>query len=291
MIKSMTGFGKQLVTTDNNVFRIEVRTLNSKQSDINIRVPYILKEYESEIRNSVNIALVRGKVDVTINYEKQSASIAPVINHEIAKHYYDEMLKLSISLDIKAPDDVLALLFKMPDILSTPVETVDEKEWALLKDGLEKAIGDVDAFRVAEGEILLKDFIMRIETIQDLLLQVDPLESARIERIKERIMGNLTNFSEEIQVDKNRFEQELIYYIEKLDITEEKVRLKKHCDYFLETLKEEDVHGKKLGFISQEIGREINTMGAKANDADIQKIIVLMKDELEKIKEQLFNIL
>lgn len=293
MIKSMTGFGKQLVSTDKNNYQIEIRTLNSKQVDINLRMPFFLKEYELDIRSTLNKSLIRGKIDVNIINEKASTNAVPTINQAVADHYFNEIRTLSntLNLNINKPEEFISLILKMPDVLSSPIETVDPEEYKHLKNGLERAIKQVNEFRSEEGEALAKDLTERILTIIELQKQVDPHEPERAKRIKERIINNLANFSNDVQQDENRLEQEMIYYIEKLDITEEKVRLKKHCDYFLETMSAEKFPGKKLGFITQEIGREINTMGAKASDADIQKLVVLMKDELEKIKEQLFNIL
>ena len=293
MIKSMTGFGKQIVNTENNNYQIEIRTLNSKQIDINLRMPFFLKEYELDIRNMLNMSLIRGKIDVNIINEKATSDTVPSINQSVAGHYLKELKNLTKALNLKINDSdkLFSSILKMPEILSSPIESIDPAEWIKLKDGLELAINNVNEFRLAEGKALFNDLNERILKIAELQKEVDPFEPERSKRIKERIRNNLNNFLEDIQHDKNRFEQEMIYYIEKLDITEEKVRLKKHCEYFLETMKNEEFPGKKLGFIGQEIGREINTMGAKANDADIQKIVVLMKDELEKIKEQLYNIL
>jgi len=287
----MTGFGKALVNTNKNNYQIEIRSLNSKQVDLNLRIPFFLKEYELDLRNFISKSLIRGKIDVNINNEKITDDILPSINFIVAEHYHKELELLSQKLELASSNEIMSIILKMPDVLSSPVESVDPKEYEQLKTGIELAIENVEKFRSAEGATLANDLNERIITIMDLLNQVDPYEAERAIRIKERIKTNLTNFSDDVQQDENRLEQEMIYYIEKLDITEEKVRLKKHCEYFLETMKNKDSSGKKLGFITQEIGREINTMGAKANDADIQKIVVLMKDELEKVKEQLFNIL
>jgi len=291
MIKSMTGFGKHTVEVKNNVITIEIRTLNSKQLDLNLRSPINYKENELEARNLVSNFLQRGKIDVNINIEHKSAENAPVINAELAQHYYSELNSLSRKLGVDAPSNYLEMILKMPDVLATQQEEIDPEEWQLIQDGLTAACKSVDNFRTQEGKLIEEEFIIRIKTISGLLLKVEPYEIERAAKVKERIQTNLNNLSLENQPDQNRLEQEMIYYIEKLDISEEKSRLKKHCDYFVETLKDKDAQGKKLGFISQEIGREINTLGAKANDVNIQKIVVLMKDELEKIKEQLFNIL
>jgi len=289
----MTGFGKQLINTGNNSYQIEIRTLNSKQVDVNLRIPFFLKEFELEIRNMLNKSLVRGKIDLNITNEKATANTIPSINQSVANHYFKEIKNLSqtIEIDLNNQAEVLSMILKMPDVLTSPDDSIEQEEWKQLKEGIELAIERVNEFRQTEGQSLSDDLNKRIVNIAELLKQVDPFEPERAKRIKERIKNNLNNFGDDVQQDKNRLEQEMIYYIEKLDITEEKVRLKKHCEYFLETMATTEFPGKKLGFISQEIGREINTMGAKANDADIQKIVVLMKDELEKIKEQLFNIL
>jgi uncharacterized protein (TIGR00255 family) len=291
MIKSMTGFGKHNVEVKNNVITIEIRALNSKQLDLNLRSPINYKENELEARNLVSSLLQRGKIDVNINIEHKSAENAPVINAELAQHYYSELNLLSRKLGVNAPSNYLELILKMPDVLATQQEEIDPEEWQLILDGLGSACKSVDNFRTQEGKLIETEFISRIKTINGLLLKVEPFEVERSAKVKERIQTNLSSLTLDNQPDRDRLEQEMIYYIEKLDISEEKSRLKKHCDYFIETLRDKDAQGKKLGFISQEIGREINTMGAKANDVNIQKIVVLMKDELEKVKEQLFNIL
>jgi len=291
MIKSMTGFGKNTVEVRNNVITIEIRTLNSKQLDLNLRSPINYKENELEARNLISNYLKRGKIDVNINIEHKSAETAPVINTELAQHFYKELESLSQKLNITTSANYLEMIMKMPDVLATQQEEIDPEEWKLIIDGLNKACKSVDNFRIQEGKLIEEEFISRIKTIVDLLSKVTPFENERANKIKERIQTNLNNLTLENEPDQNRLEQEMIYYIEKLDISEEKSRLKKHCDYFIETLKDKDAQGKKLGFISQEIGREINTLGAKANDVNIQKLVVLMKDELEKVKEQLFNIL
>jgi uncharacterized protein (TIGR00255 family) len=291
MIKSMTGFGKHTVEVKNNVITIEIRTLNSKQLDLNLRSPLNYKENELEARNLVSNLLQRGKIDVNINIEHKSAENAPVINTGLAKHYYQELNSLSQKLGVAPPANYLEMILKMPDVLATTQEEIDPEEWQLIMDGITVACKSVDNFRTQEGKLIEEEFIRRIKVITDLLMKVVPFENERAAKVKERIQTNLNNLTQDNKPDQNRLEQEMIYYIEKLDISEEKSRLKKHCDYFIETLKDKDAQGKKLGFISQEIGREINTLGAKANDVNIQKIVVLMKDELEKIKEQLFNIL
>lgn len=287
----MTGFGKCVVESNDNTFSIEIRTLNSKQLDINLRAPVYLKEYELEIRNILNKKIQRGKTDVNISVENKTVATSPVINHQVAEHYYKELTKLSNTLNLNSSDDILSIILRMPDVMDSPEESVGKEDWKIIENGIVNAIAEVDAFRISEGKILEDDFAYRIKNIKRLLIDIEPFEETRISRIRTRIKSNFENISDDVQLDKNRLEQEMIYYLEKLDITEEKIRLKKHCEYFLETMNNEKLSGKKLSFISQEIGREVNTIGSKANDADIQKLVVLMKDELEKIKEQIFNIL
>jgi uncharacterized protein (TIGR00255 family) len=291
MIKSMTGFGKTKFETNNKVLNIEIRTLNSKQLDLNLRIPHLYKEKELELRALLGQKLVRGKIDLSINIEQSSIESVPHINHQLANQYYNQLKDLSKDLKIDAPGDLISILLKMPDILSSSKEELNKTEWESIIEGLKATIIKVDEFRSQEGSYLNTDFIERINKIKNLLVQVEPFEVARVPRIRERIYNNFTNFLDDVSKNKDRLEQEMIFYLEKLDITEEKVRLDKHCDYFLNTIELEENAGKKLAFIAQEIGREINTLGSKANDADIQTIVVLMKDELEKIKEQLFNIL
>lgn len=291
MIKSMTGFGKSIIETKTGKTTIEIKTLNSKQSDINCRIPSTYKIYEVEIRKLLMNNLERGKIDCTFSTEQNPDQISSVLNVPIAKLYFDELKTLSETLGIDNKIDYLSNLLKMPDVFSLPTADIDPNEWILIKNGILNTINSVNDFRLSEGRTLEIDLRQRKDNILKLLLQIPPFEEQRIKKIKERIKLNLENTKEIGQVDQNRFEQEMIYFLEKLDITEEKIRLQKHLDYFNETLSLDLSSGKKLGFISQEIGREINTLGSKANDADIQKIVVLMKDELEKIKEQLFNIL
>lgn len=287
----MTGYGKQVVETTSRKYTIEIRTLNSKTLDLNMRIPISLKERELEIRNLIGKVLERGKVDVSLNIEEKSAGGAMRLNMPVAMQYFQLIKELSEATNEDVPQDILSIIVKMPDVLMANDETADAEEWKLLHQGFVEAVASVDQFRVQEGVLLKQDFVDRVGQIQELLTQVEPFEQDRMVRIRERILGALNKQVSDVQADKNRFEQEMIYYIEKLDITEEKVRLKNNCDYFIETLDSPVSSGKKLGFIGQEIGREINTLGSKANDSGLQRIVVLMKDELEKIKEQLFNIL
>ncbi|MDP2721825.1 MAG: YicC/YloC family endoribonuclease [Bacteroidales bacterium] len=291
MIKSMTGYGKQVAESARRKYTIEIRTLNSKTQDVNLRVPGSLKDRELDIRTMIGKGLERGKIDILLSYEDKTLAGSLKLNKPVALQYYEVIKQLAEATNEPVPTDVLSIVVKMPDVLVSGDEEVDKQEWSIVSQGFADAIAAVDQFRIQEGALLKREFVDRVTLIKQLLTEVEPFEQERMSRIRERILSSLNNQVSDLQVDMNRLEQELIYYIEKLDITEEKVRLKNNCDYFLETLDEESSSGKKLGFISQEIGREINTLGSKANDSQLQRIVVLMKDELEKIKEQLFNIL
>lgn len=290
-LKSMTGFGKAAGEIPGKKVTVEVRSLNSKQLDLNLRMPYFYKEKELELRNEIAKQLERGKVDVSVYTESSIESMPIALNKELAKTYYKELRSLSDELN-EDHNDLLSLALKMPDVMKAEREVVelDEEEWKLVKQVVDKAIEAFQKFRDDEGNSLLVEFNSRISIIENLLSEVLSLDASRVENIKTRIKNNLSEVIDVNKIDQNRFEQELIYYIEKLDITEEKLRLKTHLDYFISTMKEPG-SGRKLGFISQEIGREINTIGSKANDAGIQKLVVQMKDELEKIKEQMLNVL
>lgn len=289
--KSMTGFGKAINEIPGKKITVEIRSLNSKQLDLNLRIPYLYKEKELELRTELSKQLERGKVDVSVYTESTQETVPTTLNKNLAKAYYNELRSLSQELNEKE-ENLLSLVVKMPDVLKAEKETVelDEAEWNQVKVAVNKAIDAFQKFRDDEGKTLEKEFQNRIGIIGKLLNEVLSLDNARVENIKKRIKNNLEEVIDINKIDQNRFEQELIYYIEKLDITEEKLRLKTHLDYFNETMKE-PASGRKLGFISQEIGREINTIGSKANDAGIQKLVVQMKDELEKVKEQLLNVL
>lgn len=291
MIKSMTGFGKAFVEVAGKKINVEIRSLNSKQLDLNFRIPYIYKEKELELRSEISKLVERGKVDVGIYLESVQENIPAAINKTLAKFYHNELKALSEELQ-ESNTSLLPLILKMPDVMKGEREIVelDEEEWKEVKKTIELAVEAFQKFRADEGKVLEKEFRSRIAIIASILLEIVSMDGLRINTIKERIRTNLTEAIEKEKIDQNRFEQELIYYIEKLDITEEKLRLKTHLDYFLVTL-DEAAAGRKLGFITQEIGREINTIGSKANDSGIQKLVVQMKDELEKIKEQLLNVL
>lgn len=290
-MKSMTGFGKAIGEIPGKKVTVEIRSLNSKQLDLNLRLPYLYKEKELELRSDISKQIERGKVDITV-FTESTLDVLPVsINKLLAKNYYKELKTLSKELE-EGDQNLLALVLKMPDVMKAEREIVelDETEWKQVRTTVDKAIEAFQKFRSDEGNTLANEFVNRIALIDNLLSEVIKMDAPRVENIRTRIKNNLAEAIEKEKIDQNRFEQELIYYIEKLDITEEKLRLKTHIDYFIITMKEPG-SGRKLGFITQEIGREINTIGSKANDAIVQKLVVQMKDELEKIKEQLLNVL
>ena len=287
MIKSMTGFGKATVNCEGKTIAIEIRSLNSKQLDLITRISPLLRDKENEIRALVTKMLERGKIDVTISIEKTDNPTVS-IDADLAKAYFEKLSTLSKALNNPVETDIFAQTLRIPDVISTPKEEFSENFWDLFLGGVKNACDAVNSFREEEGATLSKDFSYRIQLISNMIDNVTPFESNRIIELKKKMIENLENLP--LKYDPNRLEQELIFYLERLDITEEKVRLRKHCEYFTETMKENNA-GKKLGFIIQEIGREINTIGSKANDFNIQQIVVLMKDEAEKMKEQLANIL
>lgn len=286
----MTGYGKaeQIYLTKRIV--VEVKTLNSKQLDLSLKMPQELRPQELDYRNEIANILQRGKIDVAISVTDTNVEQNTHIEKEVIASYLKQIKEISEEYNIPASADLAMLLFKMPGIFVTPEQEYDETFIEKVKETLVEALRMTDNFRRQEGEILKIDLMKRKNLILEYLGEVVPFENNRHENIKNKLIKNLTELTQSGKYDENRFEQELIFYLEKLDITEEKVRLEKHCSYFDETIDEEGA-GKKLGFISQEMGREINTLGSKANDADIQRLVVKMKDELEKIKEQLFNIL
>ncbi len=288
----MTGFGKASAEYKDKKITIEIKSLNSKQSDVNIRMPQQYKEKELVLRNELIQHLNRGKIDLSVWIEGGEGDKTIQFNEGLIKEYYEQLERVSKTINQPLENEqVMQIIMRMPDVLKTEQKELDEKEWEVILKTVKEAIKQLNTFRLQEGEMLAKDFEKRIGRIVDFLNLIKPFEKERIEKIRERINQNLKEFIESQDVDKNRFEQEIIFYLEKFDITEEKVRLRNHTSYFLETLKKEEMPGKKLGFITQEIGREINTIGSKANHAEIQKLVVQMKDELEKIKEQLLNIL
>jgi uncharacterized protein (TIGR00255 family) len=289
MPKSMTGYGKAECLHHNKQIVVEIRSVNSKTLDVSLKLPTVYREKESDVRGLLNKVVQRGKVDVFITLEVQNGKVAAEINTGVFKMHFAQLEALIEELHIE-PDknNMVNAVLRMPDVLKQPVEQLDEGEWQTVMDCFVRALGSFDAFRDEEGKIMMRDIVQRIACIEELLQQVDAYEPHRLDTVKQRILSGIETL--QADYDKNRFEQELIYYIEKFDITEEKVRLKQHCRYFLDTAQEE-ASGRKLGFIAQEIGREVNTLGSKANHAGIQKIVVQMKDELEKVKEQLLNVL
>lgn len=291
MIRSMTGYGKAECLLPDKKLTIEIRSLNSKQMDSNTRLPSLYKEKEIEIRQIITAGLERGKVECSFHYELSENAASGSINKEVVKGYYEQLYQIAGELGLPASAELLSTVLRLPDTIRTEKAGIEDAEWLMVKEALLKALGHVREFRNQEGLSLDKDMRQRVEAISEKLAQVSKYESARMDQIRARIGNNLEEFLKKDSVDENRFEQELIYYIEKIDISEEKVRLANHCNYFLETMDDEGPAGKKLGFISQEMGREINTLGSKANHTEIQKLVVEMKDELERIKEQVLNVL
>ena len=291
MIKSMTGFGRTEFEGNSKKIILEIKSLNSKQIDINIRIPLIYREKETELRKKISEKLVRGKIDLTIYIENHGEDSSSRINEQILKSYFRHIKQINKDLGLTTDNSTLQSLLKLPDVIKTEFESVDEEEWNVLTRNLDYVLAETDNFRLREGTALKVDITGNIAGIQSLLKQIGPFESQRIETIKSRLGENLNKANLNGGIDDNRFEQELIYYLDKMDMNEEKVRLDNHCKYFLETVSQESFNGKKLSFISQEIGREINTIGSKAYDSNIQRIVVQMKDHLERVKEQLLNVL
>lgn len=290
MVKSMTGFGKGEAALRNKKITVEIRSLNSKQLDLSLRLPAVYRQSEYEIRNLIARTIQRGKVDVFVTVESQAVETSARINREVFREYLRQMNDtLSFSGIDAGYDAILPVIMRLPDVVATEAEAISEEEHAALLAAVEAAAAHLDAFREQEGAILIADLLRRVELIEQYKTEVVPFEKARTETVKARILDNLSKLV--VDVDRNRLEQEMIFYLEKLDITEEKVRLTNHCNYFREVASSEEGAGRKLGFIAQEMGREINTMGSKANEPNIQILVVKMKDELEKIKEQVLNIL
>ena len=291
MLLSMTGYGKSEVVLSDKKIIIEVKALNSKNTDTNIKLPLAFREKELEIRQLISERLNRGKIDCIIYYE-MNEGVSPVnINTEAVKNYYRELSRLAEELNVETGESLFQAVLRLPDIVKVEKPELEEPEWNEIRKGLESALAQLEQFRKQEGQAMQNDLKQRIEEITTYLKDLSIFEKGRIEKIREKIEKSLRELNLQDEIDRNRFEQELIYYMEKLDISEEKTRLLNHCRYFTETMNTAEAAGKKLSFISQEIGREINTIGSKANDSDIQHIVVKMKDELEKIKEQSLNIL
>lgn len=289
MLQSMTGYGKATGTYNDKQIRIEIKSLNSKQMDISTRMPGQYREKDLDLRRMVTQQLERGKVDLSINIASTSAVAPTQINSAILKDYYNQIKQLSETENIPLPADWFSTLLRLPEVLKNEEQQLEENEWLEVAKITQEAIDQLVKFRIQEGNSLANVFTAKVDNIERLLGTVGQYETERIERIKSRLRDGLQNVNDNYNAD--RFEQELIFYIEKLDVSEEKSRLQNHLNYFRETMKKEHNPGKKLGFIAQEMGREINTLGSKANHAELQKVVVLMKDELEQIKEQVLNVL
>jgi len=282
----MTGFGKSTLLLTQKKITFEIKSLNSKTLDLNTRIPQAYREKELQIRKQIADTLERGKIDLTLTIENTSDKNSTIINADIVKGYINQMLQIIPNADTT---ELLKMAVRMPDALVIPTEEIQEEEYKQIENIIQQALAELKQFRIQEGKNLQKDFELRIENIKKLLVEIEKLDPERLLSIRETLEKSVAEIAE--RVDENRFEQELIFYFEKLDITEEKVRLSNHLNYFLETLNESQSNGRKLGFIAQEMGREINTLGSKASHAGMQQIVVLMKNELEKIKEQVLNIL
>lgn len=292
MLKSMTGFGKATIELENKKVSVEIKSLNSKQLDIYTRIPNVYKEKDLLIRNIIKSKLERGKVELSIHIETVGTNKETKLNIPIVKEYFAQLSSLSkeLGIDIHS-ENILQTIIKMPDSMKVEQQELDDNEWTEILDGVLLAIDELLDFRNQEGQVLEDDILSHIKNIDKLHSEVDQYEERRIQTVRNRISDNLKDLVEKQHIDNNRFEQEIIYYLERLDITEEHIRLTNHCKYFIEIANTENPIGKKLAFVSQEIGREINTIGSKANDTDIQKLVIGMKDELEKVKEQLLNVL
>lgn len=290
MIQSMTGFGKATLELPTKKITIEVKSLNSKQMDLSARIPSVYKEQELNIRGLIGRRLERGKVDFAIYVENTGKETTSQINTNVLEAYYNQIKESSEKIGVAVPADWFQVLLRLPDVLKYEAQEADDEEWNKVQDTINKALDQLTDFRKQEGAMLEKLFTEKIANITNLQSAVEPYETERVEKVKSRIVEALEKI-EKFDYDKNRFEQEMIYYIEKLDINEEKNRLTNHLKYFIETMKSGNGQGKKLGFIAQEMGREINTMGSKSNHAQMQQIVVQMKDELEQIKEQILNVL
>ncbi|MDA8670179.1 YicC family protein [Flavobacteriales bacterium] len=290
MTHSMTGFGKSEVTIGHLHVNIEIRSLNSKFLDLTLKIPTVFKEIDSSLRSIIKNELNRGKIELAIHYEKINSNSKITINKEQLKNYYNQLKEISAELNNQNNEDFMGYALKLPEVIQHQKETVDKQSNEILINAVKQACKDLKSFREKEGKSLQKELLNYVNSIQDNLAKINPFEKERLPKVKQKLLRSVEELNLKSQIDEKRLEQELIYYAEKLDLTEEKVRLKEHCIHFMETLKEIN-SGKKLGFITQEMGREINTLGSKAHHLSIQKIVVEMKDELEKIKEQVLNIL
>ena len=291
MIQSMTGYGKATVTFGEKKIHVELKSLNSKALDLSVRMAPLYREKEMEIRNQISKTLERGKVDFSLWIEKEAAEAATPINAALMNNYYEQIKNITATTDIPMPADLFATLLRMPDVLTkVDIQELSDEEWTVVRQAIDEAITQITNFRIQEGAALEKKFHEKLDNIEALMKDIEPYEMERVTKIRERITAALEK-TISVDYDKNRLEQELIYYIEKLDINEEKQRLTNHLAYFRETMATGHGQGKKLGFIAQEMGREINTTGSKSNHAEMQNIVVRMKDELEQIKEQVLNVM
>jgi len=291
MIQSMTGYGKVTRNYPEKNITVEIKTLNSRQTDIFTHLPAVYRNNDLAIRKSLIQQLVRGKIDITLSIEDFTGEAYPDVNKPAVRHYLSQLRETGKELGILSEEAMIQAMFRWPEVLTDTVRDINEDEWKEIEETLNEAISQVKQFRAQEGKSIEADMRSHVKAILTLLDEIAPFEEERISSIRERLEKNLNSLSWLKAADRERFEQEIVYYLDKLDITEEKVRLSNHCRYFLETLDADEPTGRKLGFIVQEMGREINTLGSKANHAGIQKRVVLMKDELEKIKEQTFNVL
>ena len=291
MIQSMTGYGKATATFGEKKIHVELKSLNSKALDLSVRMAPLYREKEMEIRNLISKVLERGKVDFSLWIEKETAETATPINAALMNNYYEQIKNITATTDIPMPADLFATLIRMPDVLTkVDIQELSDEEWTVVRQAIDEAITQITNFRIQEGAALEKKFHEKLDNIEALMKDIEPYEMERVTKIRERITAALEK-TISVDYDKNRLEQELIYYIEKLDINEEKQRLTNHLAYFRETMATGHGQGKKLGFIAQEMGREINTTGSKSNHAEMQNIVVRMKDELEQIKEQVLNVM
>jgi uncharacterized protein (TIGR00255 family) len=291
MIRSMTGYGKATLETPQKKITVEIRSLNSKQADLSTKVPWLYKEKEIEIRNLLSKRLERGKIDIYISFDIMDDELMPVINKNSVKNYYRQLADVASEIGIDCGPEALSIIMRLPEALKSEKPELTGEEWKMASNIIEEALNLVDKYRIDEGRALFSDLSSSVKKILALLDSIAPYEAERISKVREKLSSSLKETIGSENVDMNRFEQEIIFYLEKLDINEEKVRLRKHCDYFTETMNGPDSNGKMLSFIAQEMGREINTIGSKANDASMQKVVVMMKDELERIKEQVLNVL
>ena len=291
MVQSMTGFGKASGEFNGKKIVVEIKSLNSKQLDISTRLAGLYREKDIEIRNEVSQGLERGKIELALYIENNGKETNTQINQSVIEAYYNQIQTISANTGIEIPANWFEILLRLPDVMKSETVELNEDEWIEVKKIISDAIQQLKNFRIQEGKSLEQVIRNKITHIDQLLGEIAPFEAERVERIKAKLEENLQNIADKFDYDKNRLEQELIFYIEKLDVNEEKIRLKTHLDYFIETMEKEHAPGKKLGFIAQEIGREVNTLGSKSNHSEMQKIVVLMKDDLEQIKEQVLNVL